>query len=109
MPAPAGPHSPPRTTSRADGCRASGRRPSSPRSPLTAAERREARGDFASRSSPATYRPHGFTGTSRLGNLRVRRSADPPRRHPKAVIDDDRAAALDILLLLADAEARWKQ
>jgi hypothetical protein len=24
-------------------------------------------------------------------------------------IDDDRAAALDILLLLADAEARWKQ
>ena len=23
-------------------------------------------------------------------------------------IDDDRAAALDILLLLADAEARWK-
>ena len=27
----------------------------------------------------------------------------PPR------IDDDRAAALDILLLLADAEASWKQ
>jgi FixJ family two-component response regulator len=24
-------------------------------------------------------------------------------------VDDDRAAALDILLLLADAEARWKQ
>jgi hypothetical protein len=24
-------------------------------------------------------------------------------------IDDDRTAALDILLLLADAEARWKQ
>jgi FixJ family two-component response regulator len=24
-------------------------------------------------------------------------------------IDDDRAAALDILLLLADAEARWRQ
>jgi len=28
---------------------------------------------------------------------------------PQAVIDHDRAAALDILLLLADAEARWKQ
>jgi hypothetical protein len=28
---------------------------------------------------------------------------------PLAVIDHDRAAALDILLLLADAEARWKQ
>ena len=27
----------------------------------------------------------------------------------QALIDDDRAAALDILLLLADAEARWKQ
>jgi hypothetical protein len=26
-----------------------------------------------------------------------------------ALIDDDRAAALDILLLLADAEARWNQ
>jgi hypothetical protein len=25
------------------------------------------------------------------------------------LIDDDRAAALDILLVLADAEARWKQ
>jgi hypothetical protein len=25
------------------------------------------------------------------------------------LIDDDRAAALDILLLLADAEARWRQ
>jgi hypothetical protein len=27
---------------------------------------------------------------------------------PLPRIDDDRAAALDILLLLADAEARWK-
>lgn len=27
----------------------------------------------------------------------------------QAVIDDDRAAALDILLVLADAEARWGQ
>jgi hypothetical protein len=25
------------------------------------------------------------------------------------LIDDDRAAALDILLVLADAEARWKE
>jgi hypothetical protein len=27
----------------------------------------------------------------------------------QTLIDDDRAAALDILLVLADAEARWRQ
>jgi hypothetical protein len=31
----------------------------------------------------------------------------PPMHQHQMVIDDDRAAALDILLLLADAEARW--
>jgi hypothetical protein len=31
----------------------------------------------------------------------------PPMHEHQPVIDSDRAAALDILLLLADAEARW--
>jgi hypothetical protein len=33
----------------------------------------------------------------------------PTMHEHRAQIDHDRAAALDILLLLADAEARWKQ
>jgi hypothetical protein len=32
-----------------------------------------------------------------------------PMQEHQLRIDDDRAAALDILLLLADAEARWRQ
>jgi hypothetical protein len=34
--------------------------------------------------------------------------AAPMHQHQR-LIDDDRAAALDILLVLADAEARWKE
>jgi hypothetical protein len=30
-------------------------------------------------------------------------------QEPQVRLDEDRAAALDILLLLADAEARWRQ
>jgi hypothetical protein len=52
----------------------------------------------------------GFTQPSRLGNVPLTRSADaaPMHQHPQRV-DEDHAAALDILLLLADAGARWKE